>query len=121
VNSLSWMIYLAEVSGNVASASMFFGVALGVALTFYVIASGINESIDNTNHGRWKKALRWYWLVGGMVLVAGIIPSRQTVYMIAASEAAGYVVATPQAKEMLGDLQRIIKSELEEQASSEKK
>lgn len=120
MNSLSWMIYLAEVAGRAAdmfgAASFLFGLFGGVCCWFLAAFLVIEEG---------KKALPiaivCVWFVVETVFVAGsvLIPSSSTIYMIAASEAGETVVTSPEAKEMLGDLKEIIRRRLKEELKGE--
>lgn len=113
MNSLSWMIYLAEVAGSMSSfltlTSIGSGfVAIGAAVTWmitdgkphvlswedreqkYERFAAINDRAKTTI----KPALAAMLAAGA---VATILPSKSTVYAIAASEMGEQVINTPTA------------------------
>ena len=47
------------------------------------------------------------------VLLAVFVPSKDTIYLMAASEAGEMVVNTPEAKEIMGDLKEILQIQLQ--------
>lgn len=116
MNSLSWFLYFADVVGNLRPAfgvcSVFTGLAT-VILSIILIATsdGYNDAINFTT----KKVIK---IVApsfvAVLLVATLIPSRGTVYMIAGSEAGEFVVTSTEGKEIIGGIKEVIKHQLEE-------
>ncbi|MGE0290384.1 MAG: hypothetical protein AB7I42_25055 [Bradyrhizobium sp.] len=115
MNTLSWLIYAAEVTGNLREL-MILGTALGVmAIGVAAFVAGLLEACGNWPEGCWKKPFRWTWAVALAALVATAIPSSRTIYMIAASEAGEQIATSPDAIEMMGDLKAVIKKKLKEE------
>lgn len=56
---------------------------------------------------------KWFWVTGILILFLTLVPSKDTFYMILASEAGETVVNTPEAKEMMKDVREIIDAQLE--------
>lgn len=102
MNTLSWLIYIAGVTGTLSKFTIFIAVVLGVIALVFLIAAAVhtdetdsqsrplpNDQIVERRKVRntcWKYF--WWgfigmWFVGG---IASIMPSRQTVLLIAASE-----------------------------------
>ena len=126
MNTLSWLIYAAEVSERASVlcgflAFVWFLVALvGVGITFIC-------AYDN-NYGHGPILSKWVpWtafvsaLLFEMALLFGAValPSSKTIYMIAASEAGETVVTSPDAIEMMSDLKAIIKKRLKDELETE--
>lgn len=116
MNSLSWFLYFADVVGNLRPAfgvcSVFTGLAT-VILSVILIATsdGYNEQVHLTTKKVIKIVAPFFVVI---LLVATLIPSRETVYMIAGSEAGEFVVTSPEGKEILGDIKEVIKHQLKE-------
>lgn len=113
MNTLSWLLYLAEVSENlrvVLNGAMvlicIFGLMLLGALWIFTFV----EEAPKTP----AVAFTALWAMLAVIGAAGLIltPSSKTIYMIAASEAGETIVTSPEAVEMMGDLKAIIKKRL---------
>lgn len=131
MNSLSWMIYLAEVVSRIMPLATLGGI-------FLMFGGGIAIFLGNVgwSYFSWdgpevrakgdalQAALRT-WGVRALiaapfvVAVAVLSPTAKTIYLIAASEAGEAVVTSPEAKEMLGDLKEIIRKRLKEELNEE--
>lgn len=112
MNSVSWMVYLAEVIGKIIHP---FGI---VAIGYWMIvvfAFGIqaitNHDEDYYRSGIEKKTFAYSFVKKRFVflwlfctIMAIIIPSSTTIYMIAASEMGQRVIENPQAQEMFAAL-----------------
>lgn len=98
MNSLSWMIYLADVADSVSNTLAIVTVASVIGCVSSII--GFAASHDRVWAEEPKKSLRnaalWF---GGMVIVARLlaapIPTSATIYAIAASEMGEQVIKTP--------------------------
>lgn len=133
MNSLSWLIYAAEVLGRV-SISFFFIALVAAIATAVLVFIGLMSRSDAQGEatGRygekyaaigverlafWDAFLsKWPKRSGAVAVVFGAVsivaPSSSTIYMIAASEMGEKVVTTPEAKEMLGDLREVIAKQI---------
>lgn len=119
MNNLSWMIYLAEIIGNVQglfTAIAIIGSILIVAMAFVF---ALMEADDVAQSGLWKKPLKFIPIVTISAMIAVAAPSSRAIYMIAASEAGETVVTSPEAREMLGDLKEVIRRKLKEELKDE--
>lgn len=109
MNSLSWIIYAANVLPNIKSmlSALMFFTGLCVVVSF--------ASMMAEREAKYLKHLfRWLFVTVMLGLTAAIIPSSETIYMIAASQAGELVVNTPEAQEVANDLYEILKQQLEE-------
>jgi len=117
MNTLSWLIYAADVLGSVKGLLVAVAIIGGGGLSGVMLFMAIDASApySDAEPGSWKKPLRFVWIPVLVGLVAALIPSQRTIYMIAASEAGEAVVTSPDAIEMMGDLKAIIKKRLKEE------
>lgn len=124
MNSLSWFIYLADVIHNlgilagVMSALGFFG-GVALYLAFMVMRATAADSRDRGQEVAVGilPSLRltmkiWYPLWALFILVNTFAPSRNTVYMIAASEAGQMIIDNKGTQEIVGDIKDIITDKL---------
>jgi flagellar basal body-associated protein FliL len=101
MNNLSLLLYGASVSENVA-------VILLIGAVVTVIGIGIVKLAAAATDEPQPKTRNLALAAGAAALIAAFLPSKQTVYMIAASETAERVAATPEAREMMDLLRRKI-------------
>ncbi len=86
MNNLSWLIYLAELVGNVSVATALLAGFSGAA----AMIIGMPMSEQHTGNADWKRLSNWRVAYISIALTLGtisvILPSRMTVMLIAASE-----------------------------------
>jgi hypothetical protein len=117
MNSLSWLIYLAGVTGTLGGFLVFitviFGVLAGVSMVLWITSQSFHDAngryrgddviLQNRKDG--IKAWRWFW--GFLVLmitfgsVSALMPSRQTVLLIAASQMGEQVLNHPRINQVV--------------------
>lgn len=133
MNTLSWLIYggdLAEGLKTLAIMAGLFAVIVSAACFFFGLASADFGKLDvryadsaeersaakdlvNRRYRLAKVApLTGLPIAFIFAAVAAAIPSKATIYMIAASEMGERVVSQPEAKEMLGDLREVIAKQI---------
>lgn len=120
MNGLSWLLYFADVLPNASSAAMFFGVVSTAVFAVVTLITLLTDKGD-TSDG-WEafspKLKTWSgWMAAALITVSIMIPTKDTFYLIAASEGAEVVVTSDAAKEMMGDVQTIISLQLKNMAS----
>lgn len=115
MNTLSWLIYAAEVVGNlqvmvsiVTPPLLIFG---GVGLT----SLWAYNVLEKTGYRPTWPTGAWVASMSVCAAIAIFTPSTKALYMIAASEAGETIVTSPDAIEMMGDLKAIIKKRLKEE------
>lgn len=103
MNSLSWLIYLAEVIGTFRDA---FGILAGILIfgvVCIVFLSGGEVFADDAATIR-----KWLYraFIASFVLgtISMLMPSTRTLYLIAASEVGQQVATTPEAKEVFSEI-----------------
>lgn len=115
MNSLSWMIYAAEVLGRLSEAGVGVTIFGGIFALVAVPGTLIAERDGDLDPDLGRK-IRRFWVVPLVGFIVAILaPSQQAIYMIAASEAGETVISTPEAREVFNDLKTIIKGKLKEQ------
>jgi hypothetical protein len=97
MNDLSWLIYLADIAGSVGGLLIFLTVIAGTAAVVSLIvafAAAVDDYLEIAAAARriFRQALPACIACG---LIAGFIPDRQTVMMIAASEIGQRAVNSP--------------------------
>lgn len=107
MNSVSWFIYASDVVSNLQpSIGIFSGLAGVIAIPTLIVAH-----VDKLPTGiMWGKRLIIGAAIG--VLVACLLPSKTTMYAIAASQIGEQVVASPEAREMIEDSKQILREYL---------
>jgi hypothetical protein len=121
MNSLSWLVYAADVVPRIGVALIILAVGTaGLAGILVAVGGSMREYRDygDPRHvaGRalQRKALtRVLPFVAPLLLFAVVIPGKSTILMIAASEVGETVVKTPEAQEIFSDLKTILKQQLE--------
>lgn len=115
MNDLSWLIYAAGVVGNIQAVLIIMSTLSACVVGLMVLFVAMDESYDPKMRGSARKSARLFWIPVACALVASLLPSSRTIYMIAASEIGETVVTSPDAQEMLSDLKAIIKKRLKDE------
>jgi ABC-type branched-subunit amino acid transport system permease subunit len=127
MNTLSWMIYAAELAGRYGFIGLVGGLicALIGAVLFFISKNSWHRYRHQEDND-WAEVMAYRaslgviarrMLIAGPVLVAVslLLPSPTTIYMIAASEAGQQIVTSPDGIEMMTDLKAIIKKRLRDE------
>lgn len=110
MNSLSWFLYLADVIpmfGFIVGEAAIIVLIIGgfiIALWFY--ASFGEEDAPK------PPVKRYIALVTVLGVIGMLTPSKETIYLIAGSEAGEYVVTSPEGQEIINDIKTIIKGQI---------
>jgi len=116
MNSLSWMIYAAEVVGRMGDVSTFFSIGCAMAYPMSIVLTAYAIDMHDMTQESAQKWRRMPVIVGLIALPFAVLtPSSNTIYLIAASEAGETVIQSPEAREVFNDLKTIIKGKLKEQ------
>lgn len=120
MNSLSWLLYIADVIGNIKGVLIAFSIFLLVVLIVsWFFRALVSSDGDYKEGGVLHSVTSSKLLYSSIVifpLIAAIIPSSTTIYMIAASEAGEVVVKSEEAREIFTGIKGIIKNKLKEVA-----
>lgn len=113
MNTLSWMIYAAEVAGSLKD---MIGIASFVGLLifgiWFLIMALAAASPYPDDMGKPPSVLLWGGLAG--CFLASVTPSSTTIYMIAASEAGHAVATSEHGREILDAAREAIMAKLKE-------
>ncbi len=123
MNSLSWFLYLADVLPNLGGTFGIIGI-VGIVVSLLTgllatIAYG-DGAIESDAYAAIRKTC-YKVLAGSLIsiLISAFIPSKDTIYLIAGSEAGEYVVNTPEAQAIIDDIHEVIRHQLSELKSDE--
>lgn len=113
--SAMWILYFAEVSGGL---KVFFAIAAAIiGIVGFIAAVAAFETGDRDVADRALKV--GAPLVSFLIVASVLIPSKQTVYMMAAAKVSQDIIESPDAK-LIGDkLLKIINKELDELVKGE--
>lgn len=117
MNTLSWMIYAAELVeklGSLGGVGLFVSCAI-LALAVFMAPPVCEFDTAKISVYCWRCAKVGVPVIVLFATIYLFTPSSRTVYMIAASEAGETVVTSPEAIEMMGNLKAIIKKRLTEE------
>ena len=122
MNGLSWFLYLADVLPSLANTVAFpawvVGIAAPLGAAFFWMAArdlGAPPEVKDSSDKVFKiAALKVVPLCFVLIVLTSLVPSKETIYLIAGSEASEYAVTSDYGQEILGDIKEIIKVQLEE-------
>lgn len=114
MNNLSLMLYFADVAEKIASA---FTLMTLIFLFASIVGTIIVVSTRIEYYG--KPAPMWMVIVPILFLFlstpgAVLIPSKNTIYLIAGSEIGEQVVKSPEAQQMFSDIREVIQQQIKE-------
>ena len=126
MNNLSLLIYLAEVLPNLSSVVgrwAWLGAIATFAAVIVLFLAKLTFTDEYTREFRKEvyeqyKDMRVFWplywlcLFVPLLLVSELVPSKETIYLIAGSEAGEAVVTSEEGKEILNDIHEVIKHQL---------
>ena len=117
MNNLSILIYLSGVTGTLGNFLTFVAVVFGILGVVSLVVWLVSHDETDTYHRRLegdalagvrdkrKTAWRWFWCFCGLMVFTGglssLVPSRQTVLLIAASEMGERVLNHPQVNQVI--------------------
>ena len=115
MNSLSWLLYFAEVSSNIgtfAAVMMVLSAIVTVILSLVIMCNDTRSMPDafNTNGPRLRNIAS---AVFALSMLGFLFPSQNTVYLIIASETADTIVTSESGQKMIGDIQNIVSLKLQ--------
>jgi hypothetical protein len=135
MNNLSWFLYLADILPTLFTPfvvlAVFIALIWGV-MFLYFRGESTKHSWKNWMYGgeggtktyaeeydkRSVRALKMFWTFVAVfavtLFIQLLIPSRQTIYLIAGSEVGEMVVKTPEAKEIFNDIRTVIKQQIKD-------
>ncbi|TVR07416.1 MAG: hypothetical protein EA385_12885 [Salinarimonadaceae bacterium] len=117
MNNLSWILYVADAVPRAGVLVGFVSVALGVGAFALLILGGLlrgqrDQGLQVAGKHLHRKVPP---LLGAAVIfafAATLTPSRSTILMIAASEVGETVASSPEAREMMTEVQSAIRAQI---------
>ena len=109
MNTLSLLIYLANVIPNIGALSTF----IGMIGTLLLLAIGTIWSAE-TNKNQLPKLKSYLVLCGIAVIISALLPDQKTIYMIAASEMGEAAVTTETGQEVFNELKDTVMYQLQQ-------
>ncbi|NOQ73270.1 MAG: hypothetical protein GQ574_14785 [Crocinitomix sp.] len=106
MNNLSWLLYLADVVPNLGEFAMLYLPIAGVLGTVFLMMGHDTKVFKPP-----VKTHITLLIIAAVITVAS--PSKQTIYLIAGSEAGEAVVTSTEGQEVIDDIKAIIKTQLE--------
>jgi hypothetical protein len=125
MNTFSWLLYFADVVGNLKVVFGLSMVAMIVSSVVLFVTGQAEKDFSNdveARDSRWKSGRKTALIAFGLALLLAVMPSRLTIYGIAASEYGELVLNTPEARK-LGDLiyQRLLEELQSATSTSDKR
>ena len=134
MNYLSWLIYLANITGNLSGFAIFITVVLGLGCAAAIVVALIHlQTTDSRGYELSKETIaastvvaktsrRYAWMFFfGMTFAgtfAAIMPSRQTVLLIAASQIGEQVVNHQRVQTVLDPSIELLQTWIAQQTAS---
>jgi hypothetical protein len=113
MNSVSWFIYIAQVSESIGSLFRVLG-GLGIILcVLFTMISTISASVDADEFVPRASPARYIAISAALLAVGCLMPERNTMYAIAASEVGEQVVKSEIASDATKALHQWIKKQIE--------
>lgn len=116
MNTLSIMLYAADVVGNMQDLFTTIAIIGGGAYAGATLAYAIHDGRDDRMrfHG-----IVWpMWLLALCAIAAAVLPSRETVLLIAGIEAGEAVVTSDAGKRIMSQIEAAISAQLSEMAGA---
>ena len=114
MNNLSWFLYFAEMADRVGG--MAFLVSLTACFVWFITPPKGVKPFSNEHtlpFMGWDRAKPLVILSCVLILAAFLIPSKETIYLIAGSEGAEAVVTSQEGKEIMSDIKDVIRHQLD--------
>lgn len=118
MNMLSWTFLLTDIINDLQTFAIFITITSIFITTIILFKWTMDETDRKSNDEKrktFKKLLKksvMTAIVSMMIIIA--IPSKQTIYMVTASQLGETVITNPETQELFEDLKSIIRSYAEE-------
>lgn len=105
MNNLSWFIYLADVIPGLGGLLVFVTIVCVFGFFLHMFLVWVSEDLVKPNYNVLA-------IIIAIALLSCLIPSKETLYLIAGSETAEAVATTEVGQEVLNDIHEVIKVQL---------
>lgn len=109
MNNLSWFLYFSEILPNLAFAICNVSVILAFILFIFCIALGLSLQDYPENKSYFKTSITFFIISIIIGVFTTLVPSRQTMLLIASSELSEQVVNSGDGKEIIDNLKQILR------------
>jgi hypothetical protein len=115
MNNLSWFLYFADILPKAGGFAIFLAFVFGFGSILYTVAKGFANGGGEDAQAFVDVPVIKYSVLAFIAScsIALFTPSRDTMYLIAGSEAGEFVVNTPEAKAILSDIQEVIQLQIQ--------
>lgn len=114
MNNLSWFLYFAEIAPRIGLLAML-SVPTAALIVAFAPPKGVKPFSRDHEHPfmGWHYGKKWVIFAITVTLLAFLVPSKATIYLIAGSEAGEAVVTSQEGKEIMADIKDIIRHQLD--------
>lgn len=114
MSNLSWFLYFAEIAPRIGLLAAL-SVTVAALIVVFAPPKGVNPFSNEHEHPLmgWHYGKKWVIFAITVTLLAFLVPSKETIYLIAGSEAVEAVVTSQEGQEIIDDIRLVIKSQLE--------
>lgn len=113
MNNLSWFLYFADILPKLGSLAIFIAFFVGIATVVCGVSYVVGDCIERTPT-RLRYFLNWSTSIFALsALISVVIPSGNTIYLIAGSEAGEFISSTPESQAIISDIREVIQLQLE--------
>ena len=127
MNNLSWFLYFADVLPNAAETSAPIGIIITVSTIVGIIVTAAIAGDAATSFDRERRAdgqkrlkdkeylwpLKFLWLGIPLIIISTLVPSRETIYLIAGSEAGQMAIESETGQALIDEIQLVIEHQLD--------
>lgn len=114
MNNLSWFIYFAEVIPSIGGLLIWVSIACIVGFILHAVFIKAHDyPLQGVTEGLVKPKYSLLALSFALATLASLIPSKETLYLIAGSETAEAVATSEVGQEVLNDIHEVIKAQLD--------
>lgn len=117
MNSVSWFIYVAQVSNSLGMMFVALGTIGFVVIGFFTLLASIHSSIDTDKITIRTVPTRYFAAATAFLILGNIMPARDTMFAIAASQVGEQIVKNEAVQGIAGDatkaLQQWIKRQID--------
>ncbi len=116
MNTLSWLLYFAEISERISGAAFFLTCTSAIVFAVFgfmymIIPSREQSDSFQTNAPKARNVAAAVFFIS---LFGLLFPSQNTIYLIIASEAAEVVATDTNTRAFIGDIQKIVTLKLDQ-------
>lgn len=118
MNNLSWFLYLSDIAGNIQGLCVAIILVIGIITALCFAAYSMEENAAAALPLGLKLLFR---VIVPAVVIAVLIPQKNTMYAIAASELGDRLAHSPQGQELTSDAMKALQQWIKKQIEPEKK